>query len=95
MPNMFTDEGKNSKHTDTLTQTYVYIYKKGERTTSKFKNYKTPHDAHLQTQKKPLVKPQTTPTPTHTHNYKHIKYQRRVKQTKVNTLQERGKRTPI
>ena len=29
------------------------------------------------------------------HNYKHIKYQRRVKQTKVNILQERGTKTLI
>ena len=33
---------------------------------------------------------------THTYkdNYKHIKYQRLVKQTKVNTLQEGGTMTP-
>ena len=42
--------------------------------------------------KKPFVKPKTD---THTHNYKHIKYQRRVKKIKVNILQEGGTKTLI
>ena len=49
MPNMFTEEGKNSKHTHTHTHTdiCIHIQKKGERTTSKLKNDKTPHDTHI------------------------------------------------
>ena len=91
MPNMFSGKKKAEN-----THTYVHIYKKkGERTTSKFKTTKLPkiHNYTHTYKKKLLVKPKTTPTPT--HNYKHIKYQRLVKQTKVNTLQERGITIPI
>ena len=49
-------------------------------------------------QKRPLVKHKTnthTDAHTRTHNYKHIKYQRRVKKTKVNILQEGVTKTLI
>ena len=62
MPNMFTDK-KLKTHTHTYTGICIHIQKKGERTTSKFKNHKIPHDTHLHShKKKPLVKPKTTPT---------------------------------
>ena len=97
MPNMFSDERKKLKiHAHIYRHMYTYI-KKGERTTSKFKTANSPWYTLTHT-KKLLVKPNTTPTPhththTHTHNYKHIKSQRHAKQTKVNTLQERGTTT--
>ena len=54
------------------------------------------------TTKHPMIqKKAVSETPNHsnsnsnTYNYKHIEYQRGVKQTKISTLQERGTRTPI
>ena len=79
---------------------YIYIYtKKGERTTSKFKTTKLPKiHTYTHTKKKIVSETQnhsSANTHTHARNYKHIKYQRRVKQTKVKTVQERGTTTPI
>ena len=42
MPNMSSDEKKKKLKTHTHIQRHVYIYKKGERTTSKFKTTKLP-----------------------------------------------------
>ena len=79
---------------------YSMRLEKGERTIIKFKTTKLPK-IHTYT-KKTVNETQNhfnanTHTHTHTHtlNYKHIKYQRRVKQTKVNTPQERETTTPI
>ena len=105
---MFSDERKNLKtrartharaHTHTHTHTYsdicIHIQKIEKELPVNLKPQNSPM-IHTCTQKKLLRKPKTTPTPTHTHthNYNHMKYQRQVKQTKVNTVQERGTTPP-
>ena len=79
------------------------MYKKGERTARKFKTIKFPKThthTHRETKENtvsetPNNSNTNTHTHTHTHNYEHIKYQRQVMQTKVNTPQEKGRMTLI
>ena len=77
------------------TGTCIHIQKKKKRATSKFKTTQPhiqnfPRHTHTQREEKKTVSETknhfNTSAHTHTENYKHIKYQRGVKQTKVNTL---------
>ena len=91
---MFSDERKNSH---IHTQTYVYIYKKKreKELSVNLKPQNFPSYTLTHTKKAVSETQNHSNFNTQTHNYKHIKYQRRVKQTKINTLQERGTTTPI
>ena len=77
-------------HTHIYTDMCIHIQKKKEELPVNLKPQNSKIHTHTpqKKQKKTVSEtPNHSNSNTHTNNYKHIKYQRQVKQTKVNTLQ--------